>query len=107
MSRINYNMQGIHYNRNLFILATLLCQVVNPIFAQQKKTLPPLSEADNGKLVYVADEKGNRIPDFSYCGYMASDIPIPQVPTKILVPLNPGDATLRIQSAIDYVASLP
>jgi len=57
--------------------------------------------------VYSADERGNRIPDFSYCGYMAGERPIPDVPIRIVVPVVPGDATQRIQKALDYVASLP
>ena len=68
--------------------------------------MPPLS-FDKGKLIYTSDSLGNRIPDFSYCGYMASEKPIPTVPVKVIVPVSKGDATLRIQSALDYVASLP
>ena len=78
--------------------------------AQGKKPLPPpppLSEGSKGHLIYSPDELGNRIPDFSYCGYMASNEIIPDVPVKIVVPISKGDATLRIQSAIDHVASLP
>ncbi len=69
------------------------------------KPVPPLSY-DKGKLIYTADELGNRIPDFSYCGYKASEQPIPDIAIKITVPVIKGDATLRIQSALDYVASL-
>ncbi|HVW14725.1 MAG TPA: DUF6298 domain-containing protein [Mucilaginibacter sp.] len=68
----------------------------------------PVIVEKNGKLVYHADSKGDRIPDFSYCGYMASDEPIPDnVPVKVVVPIKKGDATSRIQTALDYVASLP
>ena len=38
---------------------------------------------------------------------MASEQPIPNVAVKIVVPITAGDATARIQSALDYVASLP
>jgi hypothetical protein len=93
----------------LFILS--LCAVMSmgsSVYSQkQPRPLPPLSEGSKGRLVYSADEQGNRIPDFSYCGYKASDVAIPNVPVKIVVPVTTGDATLRIQSAIDYVASLP
>ncbi len=58
-------------------------------------------------LVYTPDSLGNRIPDFSYSGYMASEKPIPSIEVKITVPVKAGDATLRIQSAIDYLATLP
>lgn len=70
------------------------------------RPVPPLSY-EKGKLIYTSDEKGNRIPDFSYCGYKASETAIPNVPVKVVVPVVKGDATLRIQSALDYVAALP
>ena len=70
------------------------------------RPLPPLSSS-NGKLVYVADSLGNRIPDFSYAGYAAGEISIPNLPIRIVVPVKAGDATNRIQQAIDYVAGLP
>jgi hypothetical protein len=81
--------------------------VCNTLYAQKTALpVPPLSVTKN-KLQYKADSLGNRIPDFSYCGYMASEKPIPVVPVKIIVPVTKGDATLRIQSALDYVAALP
>ncbi len=62
---------------------------------------------DKGRLQYTPEPDGDRIPDFSYCGYMASEKPIPAVPVKIIVPLTKGDATSRIQSALDQLAALP
>ncbi len=73
---------------------------------KQVKPVPPLY-IEKGKLIYTADDQGNRIPDFSYCGYKASEQPIPTIEVKVVVPVKAGDATLRIQSALDYVASLP
>lgn len=75
----------------------------------QKAAVPvlPLSLGSDGKLVYVADDKGNRIPDFSYCGFEKSEKPIPFVPVKVVVSPTTGDATGRIQAALDYVAGLP
>lgn len=70
------------------------------------KPIPPL-EFSKGKLTYTADSLGNRIPDFSYCGYKASEQHIPNVDIKIVVPIIKGDATKQIQSAINYVATLP
>ena len=72
----------------------------------QDKTPLPVEQGKNGQLVYITDKSGNRIPDFSYCGYMAGEKAIPDVPVRIVVPAIEGDATLYIQSAIDYVASL-
>ncbi len=62
---------------------------------------------DKGRMFYTKDSLGNRIPDFSYCGYKASEESIPNVDVKVFVPVVNGDATLRIQSALDYVGSLP
>ncbi|WP_242695888.1 DUF6298 domain-containing protein [Desertivirga brevis] len=83
--------------------------LTSPVFAQKQpkpKPFEPLS-AEGGKLVYSAYPNGDRIPDFSYAGYKAGEEAIPNLPVKVVVPVKPGDATLRIQSALDYVASLP
>lgn len=75
----------------------------------QKQAAPPpaVFMGSEGKLEYTPDSLGNRVPDFSYSGYMAAEQPIPDVPIRVVVPLKEGDATLRIQTALDYVASLP
>ncbi|MFA6590208.1 MAG: pectate lyase, partial [Bacteroidales bacterium] len=57
-------------------------------------------------MTYNADERGNRVPDYSYSGYMASETEIPLVPVKALVPAMEGDATKHIQAALNYVSSL-
>jgi hypothetical protein len=64
-------------------------------------------EQGRGGLEYRQDEQGNRVPDFSYCGYMGGGVEIPNVPVKVVVEAKAGDATRRIQAAIDYVATLP
>ncbi|MGD0342777.1 MAG: hypothetical protein ABSA76_13825, partial [Bacteroidales bacterium] len=73
----------------------------------QIKTTPdsPIQISSDGKLIYKADDNGDRVPDFSYCGYMASEVPVPDVPVKVIVPVMEGDATDKIQSAINYVSS--
>lgn len=79
-------------------------------FAQKSKPIKPIlpvTVGEKGKLEYNPDSLGNRIPDFSYCGYKASEQAIPDVPIKVVVPIIAGDATNKIQSAIDYVAALP
>jgi len=87
------------------------CLFINlPAQAQKPKVVkpqPPVAESKEGKLIYASDANGDRIPDFSYCGYMASEKAIPNADVKVVVPVKKGDATLRIQSAIDYVSSLP
>ncbi|MCJ8210017.1 DUF6298 domain-containing protein [Mucilaginibacter sp. RS28] len=74
---------------------------------KNNKPASPVLVQKDGKLVYTADEKGDRVPDYSYCGYMASEAPIPDAAVKVFVPVKPGDATVRIQAALDYVAGLP
>ena len=78
-------------------------------------TLPVLSQnyskliypGADGKLEYIPySEKGDVIPDFSYCGYKAGGVKIPDVPVKIEI--EPGDFSSddskRIQAAIQKLA---
>ena len=60
----------------------------------------------DGKLVYVPDENGNTIPDFSNCGYMGGGIKLPDVPVRVSVDPGEGDAGARIQAAIDKISAL-
>ena len=60
----------------------------------------------DGRLVYVPDEKGNIIPDFSHCGYMGGGVALPDVPVVLTVhPQIQGDDTARLQAAIDDVSA--
>ncbi|MGZ3975486.1 MAG: DUF6298 domain-containing protein, partial [Flavisolibacter sp.] len=79
------------------------------VFAQNQKQKPltPIVVQPSGQISYTPDSLGNRVPDFSYAGYMAGEKRIPDLPVKVVVPIVSGDATLRIQSAIDYVSTLP
>jgi len=56
------------------------------------------------RLLWTADERGNRIPDFSNSGYRGADAPLPDV--KAVAGLKPesGDATARIQAALEATA---
>lgn len=74
--------------------------------SSQQKAKSFISQSKDGKLEYEVDENGNRVPDFSYCGYMSGAISIPEVKIKAVVSPVSGDATLAIQQAIDYVSSL-
>ncbi len=94
----------------LFLCGIWVCLTNGPVFAQKVKIVEPpkpIFTGKDGKLDYTPDEKGNRIPDFSYCGYMAGEQAIPEGTIKVVVPVSAGDATLRIQAALDHVASLP
>jgi hypothetical protein len=66
-----------------------------------------VEQGEGQTLVYQKDDNGNRVPDFSHCGYMGGNEDIPDMPVKIVVTPQQGDSTQRIQAAIDYVAGLP
>ncbi|MGB3005081.1 MAG: DUF6298 domain-containing protein [Chitinophagaceae bacterium] len=89
------------------MLLLFLLQLSFFSFSQKITKLTPPLYFDKGKLIYTPDSLNNRIPDFSYCGYKASEQSIPNVDIKVVVPIAKGDATYRIQSALDYVSSLP
>jgi hypothetical protein len=100
------NKSSVSFNRRhpFFIICFLFLIMMDVSVFAQKEASPLV--VTKGKLVYNPDLLGNRIPDFSYCGYMASEEAIPNIPVKVFVPASKYDATLRIQSALDYVASL-
>lgn len=64
-------------------------------------------EVKNDSIIYNYDDRGNRLLDYSYCGYRSSEQKIPDVHNAVYVPHRPGDNSDRIQHAIDYVSSLP
>ena len=59
----------------------------------------------DGRLVYVTDAEGNRIPDFSYAGYRAGTSPLPAVAMVATVSPTEGDDTESIQAALDAVGA--
>jgi hypothetical protein len=77
----------------------------------QAADLPPtvsrVYPGADGRLVYVPDQQGNTIPDFSCAGYGGGGTPIPSVPIKETVWPVAGDNTANIQAAIDRVSVLP
>ena len=66
-----------------------------------------ISVGEDGKLKYASDATGNKVPDYSYAGYMGGGVAIPNVPVKVMLRPADGDQTIRIQTAVDYVAKLP
>ncbi|HEU0038945.1 MAG TPA: pectate lyase, partial [Verrucomicrobiae bacterium] len=80
---------------------------VPPTLHAAPQKAPVISLGKDGHLAYEADERGNRVPDFSLCGYTGGDRPLPNAPVCVVIEPRPGDSTERIQQAIDYVASLP
>lgn len=89
-------------------LAGLYFLLIPIAFGQKKpKRASPVAPAEDGRLAYAPDSLANRIVDFSYAGYMAGAQAIPDAPIRVTVPAREGDATARIQAAIDYVGGLP
>lgn len=93
---------------SILIISSLF--LLHQVTLAQKGVKPPPAPVyidANRQLQYTPDSLGNRVPDFSYCGYASGERSIPEAPVKIVVPITSSDATWRIQSAIDYVSSLP
>lgn len=92
--------------RTLGSVASLvaMCFALSAAQAQQ----PPQQAISyrDGKLSYRTDDRGDRVPDFSYCGYRAGEADIPNAPVRVVVPPAKEFQTERIQAAIDYVAGL-
>ncbi|WBL23391.1 DUF6298 domain-containing protein [Zunongwangia sp. HRR-M8] len=86
------------------LITISICFIGNHIYAQQD--FPDIGRDENGSIIYLGDEKGNKIPDFSYAGYKRSAKNLPNVSAKIVVSPPIGDATNAIQMAIDYVSDL-
>ncbi len=92
---------NITLQRACILTVAILCPLLS--VAQQL----PIRTDDHGNLVYDADERGNRIPDFSACGYATGSRSIPAVEARAYVTPAPGDDGRRIQAAIDQVSKLP
>lgn len=99
------------FNRSRLVSFSLLMALLGHTgtgFAHFKTTPnSPIQISDDAKLSYKAEANGDRVPDFSFCGYMASETPIPNVSVKVIVAAIKGDATQQIQTAINYVSALP
>jgi hypothetical protein len=80
-------------------------------FLTLAQDIPPTASlvypGTDGRLVYVADSMGNKIPDFSNAGYKGGGVAIPYVAIKETVWPVLGDNADNIQAAIDRVSALP
>lgn len=65
----------------------------------------PAIVATNNVLTYNAAANGDRVPDFSYCGYWAGAQSPPWVETRVTLAPSGGDDTQQIQDAIDRLAA--
>ncbi|GGZ21447.1 hypothetical protein GCM10007049_12650 [Echinicola pacifica] len=87
-----------------FLVLSLLGFLCLPAKARQEDQAVYYKD---GKLHYSALQNGDRMPDFSFCGYGSSEVPIPNLPAKVLLSPEEGDNTARIQAALEYVGQLP
>lgn len=53
----------------------------------------------------IKTANGDHLPDFSYCGYHASDAPLPSGESTIQLQPSKDDQTTSIQNALDKVSS--
>lgn len=91
------------------ILQHLLVLACLPVFACSALAVESqwVQRGETGRLVYVPDAQGDRVPDFSDVGYKAGKVAIPIVPTAVTVAPVAGDDTASIQAAINQVAAMP
>ena len=93
--------------RRMLQLALSPAVVAGAQFSDIPPTVSRIYPGSDGKLVYVPDEQGNTIPDFSHAGYGGGGTPIPTVPVKETVWPLAGDNAANLQAAIDKVSALP
>jgi hypothetical protein len=101
--RLNYRL----IRNSVAALLAILVSMTGMAASRKEKVISPVSAGEDGGLVYEADTNGNRIPDFSCCGYGGGGVEIPLAPVRVVVAPVKGDNTARIQRALDYVGSLP
>jgi hypothetical protein len=90
-----------------FLLRCLFLSMVALAGVAYAQASSPVTLNASDKLVYHASPRGDRIPDFSYAGYMGGGVPLPSVPVMRRVKPSGGDDTAAIQNAIDAVSALP
>ncbi len=93
-------MNKIHFQS--FVLLILFSITVNVAYSQDLSM-----QIKDGNIIYIKDNRGNRVIDFSHCGYMNSNIEIPSVENIVFVPFQNEDASDIIQKAINDVEKLP
>lgn len=100
-------------NGKVLSAISVVVAAIMPVHAQIPRGIPEAIEVtEELDIIYHSYPNGDRVPDFSYCGYMASEEEIPDLLTSSdvsVVKVSPsgGDDTQRIQDAIDHVGSLP
>ncbi len=88
----------------ILLVTLFLLSYVQKIYSWESKIV---FYGINGKLLYIKDEEGNRIPDFSHAGYKGGGVPIPDITVvKTISPIE-GDNTMHIQNALFEIGLTP
>ena len=106
-------MVGIHSGGDMraWPLGTIIALGVLAFFAHgvcDAATSTWVWRGGDGRLAYRSQADGDRIPDASMVGYGAGWVDLPATPpVMVTVSATTGDATARIQAALNSVAALP
>ena len=99
------NMACLH----AFSLLALFHLLNNAQAATSSTTIAPSVPTGTVTVDYtkIINERGDQLPDFSYCGYHASEKPLPLDNTTASLTVSPGegDQAPKIQAALDKVAA--
>jgi hypothetical protein len=99
-------------NRKYEMILAMVCLLATVFCSGQSFTATPVAQSqwvycnEQGKLSYKSTEKGDKIFDFSYAGYMGGGLRIPDVAVKITLDAMAGDNSDAIQQAIDQVSAM-
>lgn len=96
-----YSPRQVLAARHWVRIAVLLC-AWRPFIAT---AADPAVTVRNGRLQYARSERGDRIPDFSVCGFASGESEPPNVAVRAVVEPTAGDDGARVQAAIDAVAA--
>jgi len=89
--------------KNILTAFSLLFLVITG-FTQQSWQSKFVKPDVNNNLVYIPDERGNIIPDFSKVGYASGEKEIPFVQVAETIEPVAGDNLENIQQAINRIA---
>jgi hypothetical protein len=92
---------------HLLALFTLVLHIFSARAQDISSSTSLVYPGTDGKLVYVPDSLGNRIPDFSNAGYKGGGVSLPYVQPKVIVWPVKGDNSDHLQNIIDSISALP
>ncbi len=92
-------------HRLAFVLGSVVFSMITiPTLAAESQWVFP---GEAGRLLHQSRASGDRVPNFASVGYRGGTETIPHIGTQISVSPTGGDDTNAIQSAINFVSSLP